>query len=60
TLKCIKEHYLFKSGCAEPRSPRMLSDEVWLIKPDGTGELPNVLECYYLFPKPPQGGNCVK
>jgi len=30
---------LYKSGCGEFRSPRTLPDEVWLVKPDGTGEL---------------------
>jgi len=35
---------LFKSGCGEFRSPRTLPDEVWLIKPDGTGELLKVVE----------------
>ena len=43
---------LFKSGCGEVRSPRTLPDEVWLIKPDRTGELLNVSDCYYLQLKP--------
>jgi len=30
---------MFKSECGEFRSPRTLPDEIWLIKPDGTGEL---------------------
>ena len=44
---------LFKSGCGEPRSPRTLPDEVWLIKPDGTGELLKVDEYYEKLLKPP-------
>ena len=34
---------IFKSGCGEFRSPRTLPDEVWLIKPDGTGKLLKVV-----------------
>ena len=30
---------IFKTGCGEFRSPRTLPDEIWLIKPDRTGEL---------------------
>jgi len=30
---------LFKSGCGEFRSSRTLPDEIWMINPDGTGEL---------------------
>ncbi len=44
---------LFKSGCGEFRSPRTLPDEVWLIKPDGTGELLKVVKCYEKLLKPP-------
>lgn len=35
---------LYKAGCGEPRSPRTLPDEVRLIRPDGTGELHEMVE----------------
>ncbi len=41
---------LFKSGCGEFRSPRTLPDEVWLIKPDGTGELLKVAKMLLSIP----------
>ena len=44
---------LFKSECGELRSPRTLPDEVWLIKPDGTGELLKVVKCYEKLLNPP-------
>jgi len=44
---------LRKSGCAEIRSPRKLPDEVWLIKPDGTGELLKVYRNYLKLLKLP-------
>ncbi len=44
---------IFKSECGELRSPRTLPDEVWLIKPDGTGELLKVVKCYEKLLNPP-------
>jgi hypothetical protein len=35
-------------------SPRTLPDEVWLIKPDGTGELLRVVDYYKLLKQYPQ------
>jgi putative transposase len=44
---------LFKSGCGEFRSLRTLPDEVWLVKPDGTGELLKVVDYYEKLLKTP-------
>ncbi len=44
---------IFKTGCGEFRSPRTLPDEVWLIKPDGTGEPLKVAEYYQKLMKLP-------
>jgi len=42
-----------QSGCGEFRPPRTHPDEVWLIKPDGTGELLKVVDYYGKLLKPP-------
>ena len=44
---------LYKSGCGEFRSPQTLPDEVWLVKPDGTGELLKVAKYNLMLLKPP-------